>query len=771
MALTEAEELELLELEEEEARLKTVKPQAQESTGSFGDELSSSLYKRRTAIKDIAADTDMGMPRKILRGVGEIAGGLVDVPMAAMKNGLAASTNLPIVGKGLQAAGNLGKQALSGAMNITNEIPGVQAGNRALSGIAERLSGIAERNPEAMKDLEALGNIGSVLPVGKVAGVAREAAAFGAGKGLQAAGAGLKRTGGIIEDVITPKLTKGLSRTTDISEGALTTASTAKGRAGLEMAKGSQYESGQKLLGGLKGKDFNLKLAKSNETVKEAIANTKNINFNNAIKALEKAKKIDNPLPEDLKAIQRIDDMIDLLENPTFDARNYSTSIRGLSKRIPQEVKDEIGSSIDDIVAKADAGEITSKNLKSRLLALKEEPQQFVDEMYPAMQYSDAKRASIKDGIIKTNQKIDALLKDIDLASQKGRTITAEQYLDLRLRVDKKIPFDDPSKDIIEKARMDMRQAMAEDLRQAAGDKYSAAMEDLHKKLDLRDMVVNEVEKNPERYLQNIYRKGNTQKLKDLELVDKELGLNLMGDIKLAQQAEEFGGSGAPSFFSAIFKKGKSAYLGTRAIGATKGAGKGISATGEKISGLGKRLMPDVDDASRMRTQVSSELMPRTAREYPAWMKKTEAEAKKYYGMNEGEFLNKIKTGEIDYPIDIEESNLYEYVRKNGALPEYKEGWRYGNIPDGGRSYNFAENKPEMGVSMMQVEGGNRAPGLFSMFNSGRPKVRVGGYDIGKGSDGEALLLSAKEIQNLNQKDYKKYQKILDDLAKINLRR
>ena len=196
MALTEREELELLELEEKEAMLSgKTQPQAQqpqESTGSFGDELTSSLGKRAAAIKDIASDSNMGMPRKLLRGAGEIAGGIVDVPIAAMKSGLAASTNLPIVGKGLQAAGNLSKQALSGAMNITNEIPGVQASNRALSGIAER-------NPEAMRDLEALVNIGSVLPVGKLAGVAREAAAFGTGKGLQAAGASVAGVGRIGE--------------------------------------------------------------------------------------------------------------------------------------------------------------------------------------------------------------------------------------------------------------------------------------------------------------------------------------------------------------------------------------------------------------------------------------------------------------------------------------------------------------------------------------------------------------------------------------------
>jgi hypothetical protein len=167
-----------------------------------------------------------------------------------------------------------------------------------------------------------------------------------------------------------------------------------------------------------------------------------------------------------------------------------------------------------------------------------------------------------------------------------------------------------------------MRQAMAQDLRDAAGDKYSAAMEDLHKKLDLRDMVVDEVEKNPERYLQNIYRKGNTQKLKDLEIVDKELGLNLMDDIKLAQQAEEFGGRGYPSIFSqsttgkstmpmigggigigavlsgnpllavipTAYGAAHSPYVATRTIGASKGAGKNLSAMGEKISGLGKKL-------------------------------------------------------------------------------------------------------------------------------------------------------------------------------------
>jgi len=119
-------------------------------------------------------------------------------------------------------------------------------------------------------------------------------------------------------------------------------------------------------------------------------------------------------------------------------------------------------------------------------------------------------------------------------------------------------------------------------------------------------------------------------------------------------QAEEFGGSGAPSFFSAS-KTGKSAipllgggialgagspvgaaaaglygaahspYLATRAIGATKGAGKGISATGEKISGLGKRIMPELDDASRMRTQVSSEMHPNQRKLYEQYLKKQEA--------------------------------------------------------------------------------------------------------------------------------------------------
>jgi len=95
MALTEREELELLELEEKEAQLlgKT-QPQSQTTnSGSFGDELSSSLGSRVSAIKDIAG-SDANMPRKLLRGIGEIAGGIVDVPMAAIKSGLNAATGL-----------------------------------------------------------------------------------------------------------------------------------------------------------------------------------------------------------------------------------------------------------------------------------------------------------------------------------------------------------------------------------------------------------------------------------------------------------------------------------------------------------------------------------------------------------------------------------------------------------------------------------------------------------------------------------------------------
>jgi len=84
-------------------------------------------------------------------------------------------------------------------------------------------------------------------------------------------------------------------------------------------------------------------------------------------------------------------------------------------------------------------------------------------------------------------------------------------------------------------------------------------------------------------------------------------------------------------------------------------------------------------------------------------------------------------------------------------MPYMVTGWRYGHVPAIGHSYNYAADRPEQGVSLMAVDGGQTAVDLIStaFLSAGRPVVRVRGYlnTIETGSDGEPLLLDAVEIE------------------------
>jgi hypothetical protein len=84
-------------------------------------------------------------------------------------------------------------------------------------------------------------------------------------------------------------------------------------------------------------------------------------------------------------------------------------------------------------------------------------------------------------------------------------------------------------------------------------------------------------------------------------------------------------------------------------------------------------------------------------------------------------------------------------------MPYIVTGWRYGHIPASGLSFNARDDRPESGVSVMAVDGGeeiqDRLSALFIAV--GRPVVQVRGYlnTIARGSDGEPLLLDAGEIK------------------------
>lgn len=77
-------------------------------------------------------------------------------------------------------------------------------------------------------------------------------------------------------------------------------------------------------------------------------------------------------------------------------------------------------------------------------------------------------------------------------------------------------------------------------------------------------------------------------------------------------------------------------------------------------------------------------------------------------------------------------------------------GWRYGNIPECGRSVNYRDNEYEVGVSLMALDGEDRQTVQMiaeGMSASDRPVVRVRGYLSGYGACGEPLVIGAEEIR------------------------
>jgi hypothetical protein len=116
------------------------------------------------------------------------------------------------------------------------------------------------------------------------------------------------------------------------------------------------------------------------------------------------------------------------------------------------------------------------------------------------------------------------------------------------------------------------------------------------------------------------------------------------------------------------------------------------------------------------------------------------------------EDLDKVFSGPRG-PHDEAASVFYESGLYGRPLPPYVEGWRYGEIPDQGKSFNYRDQNFEKGVSLMSIDGEDPsdAAKVFEMLNKGgKKKYRVGGYFVGRGADGEPLLVRAKNLGEIN---------------------
>ena len=85
----------------------------------------------------------------------------------------------------------------------------------------------------------------------------------------------------------------------------------------------------------------------------------------------------------------------------------------------------------------------------------------------------------------------------------------------------------------------------------------------------------------------------------------------------------------------------------------------------------------------------------------------------------------------------------------DGKELEYVNGWRYGDIPESGRSWNHMDDEYENGVSLIALDDEEKEgiTSITEMFLKDRPVVRVGGYYSGRGIDGEPLVIGAEVIK------------------------
>ncbi len=125
-----------------------------------------------------------------------------------------------------------------------------------------------------------------------------------------------------------------------------------------------------------------------------------------------------------------------------------------------------------------------------------------------------------------------------------------------------------------------------------------------------------------------------------------------------------------------------------------------------------------------------------------------------------------VYAGAFDGAYHPTESTAWE-MGFNGRELESVVGWRYGDLPQDGRSINYADNSYECGVSLMglDADGCEHTSPQLEVANiaiSNRAIVKVRGYLAGYGYDGEPLVIGAEIIND--EGDRKSKERTNDDL-------
>lgn len=117
-----------------------------------------------------------------------------------------------------------------------------------------------------------------------------------------------------------------------------------------------------------------------------------------------------------------------------------------------------------------------------------------------------------------------------------------------------------------------------------------------------------------------------------------------------------------------------------------------------------------------------------------------------------------LQTPDWVFNFGFETSEFYEAGRR-GEVPEYVVGFRFGDLPERGRSTNWAENKAEAGVSLAYAhKRAEQETNPMTMMGVGlRKKVLLGGWAFPKsrwGSDGEIVILNPTQIKSADPVTY-----------------
>lgn len=227
----------------------------------------------------------------------------------------------------------------------------------------------------------------------------------------------------------------------------------------------------------------------------------------------------------------------------------------------------------------------------------------------------------------------------------------------------------------------------------------------------------------------------------------------------IPQQISERMGVGDKPAVGEKVGEGNQVVQGVAQEGVSEQAGKTPEAgvlVGGNEGGKGEVVAPKVAEPGPTNVKPPELMTPELPTELKKAYKGGVEAAKRGYKKQDRRFwedrINEGKNADIA-PEDAfygndDAARLFE-MGLNGREPEYVTGWRYGKLPESGRSYNFRDQQNEKGVSLMALHGepiGGIAK-TYEMFNSkGKPIVHVSGWLSGYGADGEPIVIDAKEL-------------------------